>query len=72
MSALDELIEQAKAKVAAMSPVELAAMHQAQRESFVRAMQPCEHGIVDFEQCPDCRKGRLLDGIEHNAMPEVK
>ena len=29
---------------------------QAQRESWVRGMTtPCEHGVVDFEQCPDCR-----------------
>lgn len=29
---------------------------QEQRESWVRAMTtPCEHGELDFEQCPECR-----------------
>jgi hypothetical protein len=31
---------------------------QAQRQSLVRAMQPCEHGVLDFEDCGDCRKAR--------------
>ena len=27
-----------------------------QRESFVRGMMArCEHGVLDFEQCPKCR-----------------
>jgi hypothetical protein len=30
------------------------AMHKAQRESFARAMAPCEHGVADWETCPDC------------------
>lgn len=34
---LEALIEQARRKVAKMSPDELAAMHRAQRESYVRA-----------------------------------
>jgi hypothetical protein len=37
------------------SPAEREAMHKAQRESFARAMAPCEHGVADFEDCPDCR-----------------
>lgn len=29
---------------------------EAQRQSFVRAMTtPCEHGVLDFEQCAECR-----------------
>jgi hypothetical protein len=32
---------------------------EAQRQSLVRAMlQPCEHGVLDFEDCGDCRKAR--------------
>jgi hypothetical protein len=31
---------------------------EAQRRSWVRAMQPCEHGVLDFEQCSDCRKAQ--------------
>ena len=55
MADLNQLLAQTRARVAAMTPDEREAMHQAQRESFVRAMQPCEHGVADFEQCPDCR-----------------
>lgn len=30
---------------------------EAQRQSWVRGMTtPCEHGVLDFEQCPDCRQ----------------
>jgi len=53
---LDELFTRAKAIVAAMSPEEYAAMVAAQRESFTRAMGPCEHGVYDWEDCMDCRK----------------
>lgn len=36
-----------------MTPEEI----QAQRESWVRGMtQGCEHGVLDFEQCPKCRE----------------
>jgi len=28
---------------------------QAQRESWARAMAPCEHGDPDWETCPKCR-----------------
>jgi hypothetical protein len=31
---------------------------EAQRQSLVRAMQPCEHGVLDFEDCGDCRKAQ--------------
>jgi len=31
---------------------------QAQRESWVKGMTtPCEHGVLDFETCADCRAG---------------
>lgn len=60
---IDALLSQAKARVAAMSPEARAAMHQAQRESFVRAMTtPCEHGELDWETCPQCRAAVREDG----------
>jgi hypothetical protein len=31
----------------------------AQRESWVRAMGPCEHGVLDWEDCQQCRKEYL-------------
>jgi hypothetical protein len=34
--------------------------YQAQRESWARAMAPCEHGIRDWEQCEEC--GRAAGG----------
>lgn len=47
----------AHARLAAMTPEDQAAHWQAQREIFVRAMcTPCEHGMLDYEQCPKCRE----------------
>lgn len=55
------LLEASKACVAAMTREELNAMHEAQRQSFVRAMAPCEHGVRDFEDCTECRASALYD-----------
>lgn len=50
---LDELLELNKTYT--MTPEEI----EAQRQSWVRGMTACcEHGILDFEQCPDCRGWR--------------
>ena len=51
---LADLLAKAKARYEAMTPDEKAAEHKAQRESFIRAMQPCEHGDPDWETCPEC------------------
>jgi hypothetical protein len=48
-------IDEAMRRVEAMAPEEKREMYRKQRESWVRAFQPCEHGIYDFEQCGDCR-----------------
>lgn len=54
---LEELLERAQARVSAMTPEGYEAMIQAQRESFVRGMMArCEHGVLDFEQCSECRR----------------
>jgi hypothetical protein len=54
--ALAHIIERAKEQIAAMTPAEREKMLASQRESFARGMStPCEHGILDFEQCPECR-----------------
>ncbi len=51
-----ELLKRAKDRVAKMTPRERQAMMEAQRASFVRGMMAkCEHGVLDFEQCPECR-----------------
>lgn len=53
---LKELADAARARVEAMSPEDQAAHWEAQRSSFVRGMTTrCEHGELDFEQCPQCR-----------------
>lgn len=53
----DKLLAQAKARVDAMTPEEREKMEEAQRKSFVRGMMAkCEHGVLDFEQCPKCRE----------------
>ena len=53
---LEKMIKQAKVKYDAMTPSQKAAHDQAQRESWVRGMTAkCEHGELDFEQCPKCR-----------------
>ena len=47
---LDELL--AEARLHEMTPAEV----EAQRQSWVRAFTTsCEHGKLDFEQCPRCR-----------------
>ena len=53
---LEKLLSEAQEKVAKMTPEEYDSMMEAQKKSFVRGMTArCEHGILDFEQCPKCR-----------------
>jgi hypothetical protein len=50
---LQELLE--VCQIHQMTPAEI----EAQRQSWVRGMTArCEHGELDFEQCPDCRGWR--------------
>ena len=55
---IQERLAQIEAKRAAMPPKERAKLEaeerEAQRESFIRAMGPCEHGDYDWETCPQC------------------
>lgn len=47
---LEEMLD--AAQIHQMTPAEI----EAQRQSFIRGMTtPCEHGVLDFEQCPECR-----------------
>jgi len=49
------------AQVHQMTPAEI----EAQRQSLVRGMTtPCEHGVLDFEQCPKCLARRKKPGRE--------
>lgn len=49
MADLKELLERAQNYT--MTDAEI----EAQRQSWVRAFAPCEHGYSDFETCPHCR-----------------
>ena len=51
-----QLFADAQARYDAMTPEQQKSMWEAQRQSWLRGMAPCEHGVRDFEQCPDCRK----------------
>ena len=55
-SDIDELLRRSVEAFKAMTPEARAAMIAAQRASYIRGMTtPCEHGVLDFEQCGDCR-----------------
>jgi hypothetical protein len=61
VSDITRLLVEIEAQRAAMPPAERAELERqeikAQRESWVRAMRPCDHGIYDFEDCEQCRGG---------------
>ncbi len=52
---LSKAVDAALARYRAMTPEQQAAMWEAQRESWVRGMLPCEHGDFDWETGPHCR-----------------
>lgn len=53
---LMQLIAGAQSRRDAMTPEQKAEHDRLQRESLARGMAPCEHGVLDFETCPDCRR----------------
>jgi hypothetical protein len=56
---LNQLISEAVIKYNRMTPTERARHDYEQRKSWVRGMTAgCEHGVLDFETCPDCRGWR--------------
>jgi len=68
---LTEAIERARVHVNAMTPEEYRAMLDKQRESWVRAMAPCEHGNPDFEQCGQCwRDAAMIAAFRTEALGE--
>ena len=56
---LAEKLCASKERVDAMTPAEREAMLSEQAESWARSCAPCEHGIRDWETCPDCRAAAL-------------
>jgi len=61
---LQARVAKAVAAYNALSPEEKAAHDEAQRQSWVRGMGPCEHGVYDFETCPQCRKPKPATDAE--------
>ena len=58
-----EMATEARRRYEALPPAERKAHDEAQRASWVRGMTArCEHGIADFEQCPDCRAALSSEG----------
>ena len=56
IAAMLAAIETERAAMPPEARAELEARERAaQRESWVRAMAPCEHGDPDWETCPKCR-----------------
>lgn len=59
---LDELLDLNRNHTITFEEVE------AQRQSFIRGMTTrCEHGELDFEQCPKCR-GEINGFFEQRAL----
>lgn len=56
MSDIQQKLKEAVERVNRMPPEEREAMMNEQRKSWARGMTtPCEHGWLDFEDCPECR-----------------
>jgi hypothetical protein len=69
---IQAMLDEIKRQRAAMLPEDRAALERdelaAQRESWIRAMAPCEHGAADFEDCVECR-GQALATPEQGEEP---
>lgn len=57
---LEAVVKRATEWFDSLSPEEQAAHRAGQATSFARGMGPCEHGVLDFEACPDCRAKAAL------------
>lgn len=53
----EEIQERVRNWYATTTPEQQAEMWRLQRESWVRAFAPCEHGELDWETCPGCLAG---------------
>lgn len=56
MMTTEEIQERVRNWYATTTPEQQAKMWRLQRESWVRAFAPCEHGDPDWETCPHCLK----------------
>ena len=59
MGNIHQMLADIEARRAAMPPADRAELErlelEAQRESWIRGMAPCEHGDPDWETCEKCR-----------------
>lgn len=53
---LDALLKRSVAAYDAMTPEQKREHDEAQRQSWVRGMAPCDHGVGDWETCQSCRE----------------
>lgn len=60
---LAQLLERAREWERNATPEQKAEMIKAQRESWLRAFAPCEHGDYDWETCPKCRGWDIVEGV---------
>lgn len=67
---LTAALERAKGWWDRATPDERRAMIDAQRESWIRAMAPCEHGDPDWETCPECLARIFPDGRDSRSKPD--
>lgn len=63
------LVEKAVADYKALSPEQKTAHDKAQQDNFVRGITtPCEHGVLDFETCPECREDHIGAGFRQHDI----
>ena len=67
----DALVARANAAFDALTPEQQAEHRRQQRESWARSMAPCEHGIADWEDCPDCRTNANQKDAEGRIIAET-
>jgi hypothetical protein len=53
-SSLEELLKRTVEHYKSLTQAQKDEMWRLQKESWIRGMAPCEHGIRDWETCPDC------------------
>ena len=58
----------ARQYVESLTPAQYAEMIAAQKQSFIRAMAPCEHGDPDWETCPECLAKYARKEPDHDAL----
>ena len=61
---ISDLLRRAAEAYRNLSPEEKVKHDEAQRQSWLRGMAPCEHGVSDWETCPQCRAQATWKQVE--------